>query len=294
MTALLGAGAGWLLFASLAAALGAVAARWVLLPAAAGALEHGLPRAARVGRDALLATLAALALGFVRQLLEFRDPFVPWTEDAHALLAHTPWGRTWHVALAGAVAGAVALHLAARGLRWGWTVATPLVLALGAYPAFSGHANAADPRSLALAADTVHVWAVGGWMGGLALVLLLSRGAARNGEGGGDLLPALVPPFSRLARASVAALAVTGLYGAWLHLGGWGALASTAYGRLLLLKLALAAAVLSLGAVNVRRWTPLLDRAEGRAGLRRTAAWELALANLVLLVTAVLVHTSPG
>lgn len=292
MTALLGAAAGWLLFASLAVAVGAVAARWVILPAASATVENALPRAARVGRNALLATLVALGLGFVRQLLEFRDPFVPWTEDLHALLTHTSWGRTWHVALAAALVGAAGFHLAARGSRWAWAAATPMVLALGAYPALTGHANAAGARVLALAADTVHVWAVGGWMGGLALVLLLSRGPARAGDAR-DPLPDLVPVFSRLARACVAALVLTGLYGAWLHVGGWGALASTAYGRLLLLKLVLAAGVLCLGGVNARKWTPLLGRAEGRAGLRRTAAWELALATLVLLVTAALVHTSP-
>ncbi|GMV06884.1 MAG: hypothetical protein AMXMBFR53_31590 [Gemmatimonadota bacterium] len=293
VTGVVGAAAGWTLFAALAAALGAVAARWVLLPAVPEAPEELLRRAARVGRNALLMGLAGLVLTSVRQFLDFRDPFVPWTEDAHALLAHTPWGRTWHVAVAGALVGAVGLHFAARGARWGWWAATPLVLALGAYPAFNGHANAAEPRALALAADTLHVWAAGGWMGGLALVLLLARGA-RDGGRGGDLLPELVPPFSRMARFSVATLALTGLYAAWLHVEGWGGLTSTDYGRLLVLKLLLAAGALSLGAVNAWRWTPLLGRMEGRTGLRRTATWELAVASLVLLVTAVLVHTPPG
>ena len=290
MTPLLNAAAGWLLFATLAVALGAVATRWVILAPAVdphGVLQEG---AARVGRGALAGVLVALGLVFLRQLLEFRDPFVPWTEDAHLLLTVTPWGRVWLLAVGGAATAAVALHLAVGGRGWGWWPATALTLALGAFPAGTGHANAAEPRALALLADTLHVWAMGGWIGGLFAVLALSRDRGRTGT---DPLPDLVPRFSRLAQVCVALLAATGLFASWLHLDGWVYLVVTPYGRLLALKLCLVAVALALGAVNFRGWTPRLPDQEGRDGLRRTAAWELAMAGLVLLVTAALVHTSP-
>ena len=58
-------------------------------------------------------------------------------------------------------------------------------------------------------------------------------------------------------------------------------------------KLVLVAVVLGLGALNYRRLAPRLGSSAGDRALRRSAAWELVVANLVLVVTAVLVRTSP-
>jgi putative copper export protein len=91
----------------------------------------------------------------------------------------------------------------------------------------------------------------------------------------------------------VASLATTGLFAAWAHLPSVGALVSTGYGRLLVLKLALVAVVLGLGALNWKKLTPRLHEAGGTNTLRRAAAVELLAAQLVLLVTALLVRTSP-
>jgi copper transport protein len=63
-----------------------------------------------------------------------------------------------------------------------------------------------------------------------------------------------VTRFSRLALASVAVLAVTGAYQSWRGLGGWASLAGTAYGRILLAKLAAVALLLTAAAFS-RRWT---------------------------------------
>lgn len=292
--ALFDAAAGWLLFASLAVALGAVAGRWLIVPGADARSDAWTRHTARFGRAGVSALGVALAMVFVRQLLEFRDPFVPWTEDAHLLLTVTPWGRSWVGAVALAAVGWAGLHAAAGGRAAGWWAAGAALLALGCFPALTGHANAAQPRAAALAADVLHVWAAGAWIGGLALVLRLDRATLRtDGDPSEGALPVLVPRFSRVAQGAVAALLVTGVFGGWLHVGGWGALASTDYGRLLLGKALVASAVLGLGAVNQRRWSRRLGDPAGRAGLRRTAAWELALANVVLVLTALLVRTSP-
>lgn len=237
------------------------------------------------------ALVAALVGVFARQLLEFRDPFVPWRDDAHLLLTGTAWGATW---LTGAVASVLlvgAFGAAAGGRRWGWWIGTVLGLGVGAFPAFTGHANAGDLRGLTLAADTLHVWGAGAWMGGL-LVLMVLEGRHRR-AGGGSVLPLLVPAFSRLAMLCVGLLVSTGILAAWVHLDAWGALVTTPYGRLLALKLVGVAGVLALGALNLRRWTPRLAGDEGQEGMRRTATWELALGGMVLLVTALLVRTSP-
>jgi putative copper export protein len=57
--------------------------------------------------------------------------------------------------------------------------------------------------------------------------------------------------------------------------------------------LLLVGAVLGLGALNWKRLTPKLGEAGGNDALRRAATTELLLAQVVLLVTAILVRMSP-
>lgn len=288
--------AGWLLFGALAVATGVVLGRWFVLPRAGSGPGDGRTAvaAARLGRGAAVTLAVALLLVFVRQLVEFRDPYESWTAEAGLLLGGTSWGKTWLSAAGLALLAVASMHGAARGIRGGWGAATAAVLALGVFPALTGHAAGGNLKTLTLLADTLHVWAAGGWMGGLALVLFLDR-EHRRGQGADarGLLPELVPRFSRLAMACVGMLALTGVFASWVHLGSVGALLGTAYGRVLALKLALVAGVLGLGARNFRVLTPRLGDAAGRAAMRRSATLELLVANLVLAVTAILVRTSP-
>ena len=287
---------GWLLFSGLTLAIGAVVVRWAILPRATPASAAGrdwLDRhAARAGSLGALALPLAIGLYFFRQLQEFRDPFARWTEDATLLLS-TGWGTSWKWAVAGCLAAPALFWAARRGSRWAWPVATLVLLALAAFPAFTGHAAAAETRrALALTLDTVHVWAASGWVGGLATLLYLEW-RWRRAEPGGSLLPELVPPFSAVAIACVATLAVTGAVSAWTILPDVDTLFAPGYGRVLLLKLALVAAVLALGGLNFRIFTPRLGTAVGNAAMRRSATVELIVAQVVLVVTALLVRTSP-
>jgi len=288
---------GWLLFGGLALATGAVSTRWLILPRAfsgegSSFADHdrGVARIGLLG--ALLATMG-LVFYFGRQLQEFRDPFVPWTEDADLLLNGTAWGSAWTRAAAGSLLALAGMAVARGGRVWGWWIATPVVLALCAFPGFTGHAAATENlRALALLADTAHVWAAGAWIGGLAAVLYLER-RARHSAGGQSLLPVLVPVFSTVAMVSVATLVVTGTFATWAHLPGLGALVSTGYGRSLAIKLVLVGLVLGMGAKNFRVLTPRLGTTEGDHAMRRSATIELIIAQLVLIATAVLVRTSP-
>jgi len=289
---------GWGLFVSLATTVGAVSGRWVILPrnGTAGTVPSRslYAAAARLGKRATLLLGASLVLVFVRQALEFHDPFTPWPTDVRVLLLGTTWGPTWMAAVAATVVARGAFGLAARGRAGGWISASVAVAALGAFPAFTGHANAGPLRGFTLMADTLHVWAVGGWIGGLALVLSLERHLGpRGGEGQPSLLPTLVPRFSRLALVCVPILVGTGVSAAWIHLGSPAGLVDTAYGRVLLVKIALVLAVLALGALSWRRLSSALDGHGGQAALRRAATVELVVANVVLAVTAVLVRMPP-
>jgi putative copper export protein len=240
--------------------------------------------------------MVGLVFSLLRQYSEFRDPFAPAMEEFRLLLT-TPWGTVWKWAVGAAMLALSGFLLALRQSLPGWALASLAGAALGFFPGLTGHAaGAADARWLALVADALHVWAAGAWVGGLALVLYLVS-IARNGsvgQGGASELGTLVPLFSPIAVLGAGILAVTGSVGAFRELGAVGALWSTGYGRVLTLKVALVGVVLALGAVNWRRLTPRLGTESGDRTMLRAAAIELLVANAVLLITAVLVRTSPG
>lgn len=299
MAPILSATTGWLLYAALIAAAGGLTAYFFLVPGlklpenpVRAWLEEASWRLGILGGSFLP---VALTLVFIRQLIEFRDPFVHWTEDADLLLTGTNWGRTWLLGITGSFLAAAAFALAGRGRRLAWWVSGFTLLGLGCFPAFTGHANGTEAlRPLTLIADIVHVWAVGVWVGGLAFVLYANRGwQAREGKGAQSLLPLLVPSFSPVAVASVGALIVTGSISAWAHLSGFGDLLSTPYGQLLSLKLILVTGVFALGLLNWRRLTPRLNEVSGQRALTRAATAELLIVQAVLIVTSILVVTPP-
>lgn len=295
MDSVVGAATGWLLFTGLVLTAGATAARWLVIPGAYGPgaeRDRSIAAAARLGLAGALTLPVAMALVFRRQLLEFRDPFATWTEDATLLLRDTEWGGTFLLAAGATALLAIVWGFVAGGRGWAWIAATPLAAGLSAYPALSGHASGTgDLSRFTVPADTMHVLAAGAWVGGLAFVLYADARSRR--ERGGSELPRLVPAYSPVAVVSVGVLGLTGVFASWAQLDGLAALAGTTYGRLLVGKLALVAVVMVLGLRNWKRLTPTLATPEGPAALRRSAMLELAIAQLVLLVTAVLVRTSP-
>lgn len=169
-----------------------------------------------------------------------------------------------------------------------------LLLSLG----LSGHAATGDLVPVALVADLVHVGAVGLWLGGLLVVLAVALPRAQPDE-----LRRVVPRFSSIAFASVAALVVTGVFQSWRQVGGLDALTQTTYGHLLLAKLALFAVMVGFGYLG-RRWVQRgyrgesvdvgADDAEVVAGYRRSIRVETALGIAILAVTALLVNAQPA
>jgi copper transport protein len=169
-----------------------------------------------------------------------------------------------------------------------WTLA--LIAGLGGLLTTSLESHGAALGSpLAVAADWLHLAATAAWVGGLLPLFLSVR------AGG---LPAhrLVPRFSRLALASVAALALTGLYSAFLHVQTLEALAGTLYGRAVIAKIALFAFLIGLGAVNLIWLTPRLADPLGSAvrRLMATVRIEMALGLTVLLAAGLLTSLAPA
>ncbi|RPH85287.1 MAG: hypothetical protein EHM88_01775, partial [Candidatus Rokuibacteriota bacterium] len=167
--------------------------------------------------------------------------------------------------------------------------------------AAAGHAAALEPgTAAALAADVVHLAAAGLWVGGLPALALLLWLAAR--PAGADARPYAVLAarrFSRTALALVGALAVSGLWSAWLQVASIAGLLGTRHGKLLLLKLVIFAAMLVLASLNRRVMPALAGEAAtiGRPAMRRLSrlvAAEAALALLVLAVVAAMTVTPPA
>ena len=176
-----------------------------------------------------------------------------------------------------------------------------LLLTLG----LSGHAAAGDLVPLALATDLVHVGAAGLWLGGLVVVLAVVLPRHRVDE-----LRRVVPRFSSIAFASVAALVVTGVIQSWRQVGSLEALTDTTYGTLLLVKLALFVVMVGFGYLG-RRWVQrgyraaagedagdqrdrVVDETAVVAGYRRSIRVETVLGVAVLAVTALLVNAQPA
>jgi putative copper export protein len=99
----------------------------------------------------------------------------------------------------------------------------------------------------------------------------------------------MVNGFSPLALTCGPLLVLTGLTTALLHLKPLSSLWTTPYGYALLTKLCLLALVFGLGAWNWRPQRPRLGSEEAAHFIRRSATMELAVATLMLVVTAILV-----
>jgi len=193
-----------------------------------------------------------------------------------------------------ALLGILLLLLVPRGtaLRRMLAVAGAVLL-LGSFVA-SGHSRSAAPAALVLTADAMHVAAGAVWFGGL-----VGLGAVLGLRHGPPVAQAVrtLGRFSLLAGGLLATVGVTGVLLGWRILGSWDALATTGYGRTLLIKVTLAGAVTLIAAWNRLRLVPRFHEGESehapRATLRRTVASEAVLLALLLLVTGVLVSLAP-
>ncbi|MFF4707358.1 copper resistance protein CopC [Streptomyces sp. NPDC001288] len=269
-------------------------------------------------------------------LFLLRSPYEEGTSPAAAFdlsaLGRTATGRPGlvlvaRVALLAVTAGLYAVLVRRRADRFRpssrpFLVTTGvLAVALALTWATAEHASAGIQVPMAITSSVLHLLAMSLWLGGLtALLTLLRRIDA------GSLPAAVVTRFSRVAFASVTVLVVTGVYQSWRGLGSWQALTGTAYGRLLLLKIA-AVILLLAAASQSRRWTARLagtpataavtardrvpqtvgappeatppaapepDPAPDHRGLRRSVLAEVAVGVAVLVVTTILTGTLPG
>jgi len=150
----------------------------------------------------------------------------------------------------------------------------------------AGHAAARGDLAWAkVVSQWLHFLAVGVWLGGLAALLLGVRGKPTAMKG------TAVRRFSAVAAFALAAVAGTGLVRALNEVGSWGALFSTGYGQLVLVKVGLIGALATLGGIN--RWRNVPKADTSLRGLRRVSGGELVLAVGALTAAAVLATLVP-
>jgi copper transport protein len=149
-------------------------------------------------------------------------------------------------------------------------------------PSIAGHALDRGRSPLEVVDDVVHVAAASIWLGGL-----LALGLALRAPGD---RAALMRRFSNIAVVSVAVLAITGVVRALAELHSISQLWTTGYGRALIAKSVLLAALVVIGWVNRYRLVPRLQV----AALRRNVAVELVLFAGLVVAVALLTDLRPG
>jgi len=182
--------------------------------------------------------------------------------------------------------GAVRLH---RSSRPALVVSAALIV--GSF-LLMGHVRTHDPRAAVLAATLAHVAAAAAWFGGLLGLGFGLRAARDDASASGQLLGA----FARMMSVVLLLLVAAGVGLAVLYLPSPGALVHTAYGDVLLVKLAVVATTLVLSAANHRRLVPAAEMGNMTAVrvLRVNIAAEQALLVTVLVITEILMRQNPG
>jgi putative copper export protein/mono/diheme cytochrome c family protein/peroxiredoxin len=299
-------------FIHLAACVVLVGSAALLLVAGRSDRPTALAWQQRIARGSVL--LVVLAVGAGLAALGYQTAIVSGQPGAAldpaallSVLLDTHAGRIWlarHILLVLVGAFVVLGPRAIAGVDW-LAVRGELVvlaaLALGLVAA-AGHAAAVTPDAEgAMTVDVLHVLATGIWVGGLLpLGALLARTSREDGADARPYAVLAARRFSRIALACVVVLILSGAGNAIVHIGGVPAVVGTAYGRLLLLKLAILVPILLLGVRNQRALIPRLSGeavSVGRPAMRalaRSIFAESALALTLLAVVAVMGVTPPG
>ncbi len=276
-------------YVGLLTAAGLVTFQAVLLPgalrASAGARRlRGLALGGAV--MAGIALLFTLPLTSAQQtgddLRAVADPKA-WTDQLSADAGLAAW-----LAIAGLTVGLLLTRRRQLGpVRAGMALAAA-GLAVGAL-ALVGHSRTFGPGWLVVSSDVLHVACAAVWLGGLIGLWVILRDA--------DVEPVaasvVVARFSATAAFLVFGLAVAGVFLGWRIVGSWSALFGTAYGVTLLVKVALATAVVAVAAYNRYRLLPQMARVPSWAGLRRTVSAEAGVIMVILALTGFLVEQNP-
>jgi putative copper resistance protein D len=212
-----------------------------------------------------------------------------------AMIVETTFGMVWLARLA--LLAVLTIIFASRR-AFGLVECLVAAAALAAI-ALTGHTQMQEGSAQLIAtfSDALHVLAAGTWLGGIAGLLMILA-AARAGDPADEQTAATaLKRFSPVGYAVVATLLATGITNSLFMLGSFSELIESPYGRVLLVKLGLFAAMLALAANNRFILTPRLDADETRRLALRIFARQVTVEQLVglgvLAIVALLGTTEP-
>jgi copper transport protein len=189
---------------------------------------------------------------------------------------------------------------------WEWWLGFVLAIALSLTVSLISHSAALTEDTVqAVLVDWVHVLAGTIWVGGL-LFLAISLWQARHlpNEPRAWLNLSLMLNFSAIAAIAVGLLLTSGGYLAAQHVGGWTELVGTAYGLLLLGKIAVSLLTIAIAGINLIFVKPRLNAVYEAPENERTPrilngfgrlVWaEMAIALFILAAAGVLTDLQRG
>jgi len=247
--------------------------------------------------------VAALAISALAAVLALAGQAAAMTGEPKDALAPSAWpdvllgsqfGKAW--LLRAGLMTAMAVAVLRRSSRW---TCLPMAVVggfLAASLAWMGHGGVGEGSAglIRLLADMTHLLAASAWLGALGSLLSLVVWAHRSRDKEIVALASRgLDRFSGMGFAVVSVLVASGLINGWFLLGKTlpASLSDSAYGGVLLVKLAAFAGMLALGAFRRRRAAPAPETALGR--LELSLALETALALAVMVLVAWLGMTEP-
>ena len=268
----------------------------------AGALATGSSRSRRIYQMLLPLMLLSGMAWYAPVAIAMSG--APWREALQADTLRIVWNQTqfgaiWKLRAIFWIAATVVTAFAAfnrsksslrLGLKWIQLLLGGLLL--GSL-ALAGHGR--EDSRWHLVADVVHLLVAGLWpVGLLPLALRLRQLSATSALERWAIITALIRRFSTVSLGSVVLIVVTGWVNAWYLVGSFPNLFREPYGRWLLVKLALFACAVTIGAVNLLRLKPRLQEkppeqlATTVAALQCNVELELFLGTAIVIVVAVL------
>lgn len=209
------------------------------------------------------------------------------------VINETTFGRVWAIRFATGVLLALLLKLSHR--PWTWIAGTALSATLTGSLAWLGHAGAGEGTrgTVMLALDVIHLVAASVWPAGLVPFALILRRQMKAG-----VLPAAraaVRRFSLISLVTVGVLSGSGIGTACFLVGSFHALMTTTYGRLLIIKVTLFLAAISLGAWNLLVHKPRMESMpQALGGIAQKVSVEIVLGMLIVAVVAILGMMPPA
>jgi putative copper export protein len=288
----------WLNFSALLLVVGAVAFRIGVLERARArvslSLLHDLDGAIR--KLAILAALTVLVSNGLRLWLQsgsLHGSARMWEQELlSAMIFQTDWGKAWLAQTVASVGVLVAALVKTEDRLESWFSAAAFAVIVAATPAFSGHAAAVQQMAIVpVLDDAVHVLAAAAWLGTLAVLLLAAMPVALRSADGVRAVAALVNAFSPFALTMAGIAVFTGALNAFVHINAIPEFWTTAYGRVLSLKIGVVVLAMTMGAYNWRVVKPRLGTEAATSQLRKSATSEILMGAVIVLITAVLVAT---